>query len=99
VSAPARLSSALVLSLVLWLPSLSACLRGAIELEVAILRYGLAFVLARVGIGILSALMHSYRPEEDDEEEAELFDDPGDVLARRAEDLEAGDTVTGLEVT
>jgi hypothetical protein len=60
MNAAAQLCAALVTALVLWLPSLTACLRGDIGLPNAALRYLAAYVVARIGIGILARLYESY---------------------------------------
>lgn len=56
----AGLAVALVAALVLWLPSLSACLRGDTDLLTAALRYVAAFVAARLGVGIIGHLYEAY---------------------------------------
>lgn len=56
----ARLAVALVAALVLWLPSFSACMRGDIGLPSAALRYLVAFVVARIGVGLLAWLYETY---------------------------------------
>lgn len=56
----AHLSLALVSGLVLWLPTLSATLRGDADLFAAAIRYLVGFVFAWVAIGLLARLIHSY---------------------------------------
>jgi len=56
----ARLSLALVAGLVLWLPTLSATLRGDVDLFEAAIRYLVGFLLARLAVGLLARLIHSY---------------------------------------
>lgn len=56
----ARLSAALLVGLVLWLPSLSASMRGEIDLPEAAMRYLVAFLLARVAVGFLTRLVSTY---------------------------------------
>jgi hypothetical protein len=56
----ARLSVALLLGLVLWLPSLSASMTGQIDLPVAAGRYLVALLLARVAVGLLARLIEAY---------------------------------------
>ena len=62
----ARLSTALLAGLVLWLPTFTATMRGDVELHVAALRYLLAFVLARVAVGCLARLVHTYSAADDE---------------------------------
>lgn len=57
----ATLSISLLVSLVLWLPSLQACLAGELDLLAAALRYAAALVLARVAIGGMTHLWSSYQ--------------------------------------
>jgi hypothetical protein len=63
----ARLSISLLLALVLWLPTLSASLRGDVDLSVAAVRYLLAFLLARVAVGGVAKLLEGYAQPTDDE--------------------------------
>ena len=63
----ARLSVALVTALVLWLPTLAATMRGDIDLIQAAVRYLVAFVLARVAVGGIARLIHSYSVTGDDD--------------------------------
>lgn len=56
-----RLAASLVASLVLWLPSALACLRGDIDLPAAGLRYLAALALAKLTVGLLAHLVASYR--------------------------------------
>lgn len=56
----ARLSAALLLGLVLWLPSLSACMRGAIDLPEAAIRFLVAFGLARLAVAFLHRMLATY---------------------------------------
>jgi hypothetical protein len=54
-------SASLVTSLVLWYPSMQACLRGDLDLTPAALRYLAALTVARVAMNFLARLVHSYR--------------------------------------
>ena len=54
-------SASLVTSLVLWYPSMQACLRGDLDLTPAALRYVAALTVARVAMNFLARLVHSYR--------------------------------------
>jgi hypothetical protein len=53
-------SASLLASLVLWLPSMLACLRGDLDLASAGLRYLGALVLARLVLGGLARLVNGY---------------------------------------
>ena len=69
----ARLSMALLTGLVLWLPTFAATMRGDVELPTAAFRYLLAFLLARVAVGLLARLIHTYSAA-DDEDVAPMTD-------------------------
>jgi hypothetical protein len=80
----ARLSVALIVGLVLWLPSLSASLDGSIELATAAVRFLVAFVFARVAVGCVSWLFQAYsagggQAATDEQRDAEV--------GRRADDV------------
>jgi hypothetical protein len=88
----ARLSVALVLGLVLWYPSLSASLRGEIDLPDAAIRYLVAFLFARVAVAGVSWLLHAYSAG--DEGTGGPTDEPtADGPHRRSDDIS---TVAGL---
>lgn len=57
----ARLSAALVLSLVLWAPFGLAALRSDLDVVQAGLRYVVAFVGCRLAVGSIAHLVASYR--------------------------------------
>lgn len=76
----AQLSTSLLVALGLWLPSLSATLRGDLDLPTACTRYLLAFLLARLAIGGISRLFVTYA--------LASYTDGADVL-----DLGDGETV------
>jgi len=59
--AHARLSAALVLSLVLWAPFGLAALRSELDVVQAGLRYLVAFTGCRLAVGSIAHLMASYR--------------------------------------
>jgi len=54
-------SVSLVTSLVLWYPSMQACLRGDLDLAPAGLRYVVALVVARLATNGLARLVNAYR--------------------------------------
>jgi hypothetical protein len=54
-------SASLVTSLVLWFPSMQACLRGDLDLAPAGLRYLAALAVSRLAIGGLARLVSAYR--------------------------------------
>lgn len=63
MNASARLAVALLAALALWFPSLSACLRGDVGLPDAALRFLAAYIVARIGVGILARLHETYAVE------------------------------------
>jgi hypothetical protein len=54
-------SASLVTSLVLWYPSMQACLRGDLDLTPAALRYLAALAVARIAMNFLARLVNAYR--------------------------------------
>jgi hypothetical protein len=54
-------SLSLLLSLVLWLPSMLAALRGEIDTSTAGLRYLAALLLSRFAVGGVARLLSAYR--------------------------------------
>ena len=54
-------SASLVTSLVLWFPSMQACLRGDLDLSAAGLRYVAALIVARLAVNGLARLVNAYR--------------------------------------
>jgi hypothetical protein len=54
-------SASLVTSLVLWYPSMQACLRGDLELAPAGLRYLAALAVSRLALGFLARLVSAYQ--------------------------------------
>ena len=54
-------SASLVTSLVLWFPSMQACLRGDLDLPAAGLRYVAALVVSRLALNGLARLVTAYR--------------------------------------
>jgi hypothetical protein len=59
-------SASLVTSLVLWFPSMLACLRGDLDLAPAGLRYLAALAVSRLAMGGLARLVAAYRAAHDD---------------------------------
>ena len=53
-------SASLVTSLVLWYPSMQACLRGDLDLTPAALRYLAALTVARIAMSFLARLVNAY---------------------------------------
>lgn len=56
-------SASLVGSLVLWFPSMQACLRGDLDLTPAGLRYLAALTVSRLAMGFLARLVDAYRAQ------------------------------------
>lgn len=54
-------SASLVASLLLWFPSMQACLRGDLDLAPAGLRYVAALTASRLALGFLARLVSAYR--------------------------------------
>jgi len=54
-------SASLVTSLVLWFPSMQACLRGDLDLAPAGLRYLAALAVSRLAMNGLARLVNAYR--------------------------------------
>ena len=54
-------SASLVTSLLLWYPSMQACLRGDLDLAPAGLRYLAALTVSRLAMGGLARLVSAYR--------------------------------------
>lgn len=54
-------SASLVTSLVLWYPSMQACLRGDLDLTPAALRYLAALTVSRLAMNFLARLLNAYR--------------------------------------
>jgi hypothetical protein len=54
-------SASLVASLVLWFPSMQACLRGDLDLTSAGFRYLAALVVSRLAMSGLARLVSAYR--------------------------------------
>ena len=73
-------SASLVTSLLLWFPSMQACLRGDLDLAPAGLRYLAALTVSRLAMGGLARLVSAYRA-------AQPHDQPGaDDPHRRSTD-------------
>ena len=54
-------SASLLVSLVLWLPSMLGALRGELDMPTAGLRYLVALTLSRIAVGGLARLLSAYR--------------------------------------
>lgn len=54
-------SASVVTSLVLWFPSMQACLRGDLDLAPAGLRYLAALTVSRLALSFLNRLVSTYR--------------------------------------
>jgi hypothetical protein len=64
-------SASLVTSLVLWFPSMQACLRGDLDLPPAGLRYLAALLVSRLAMNGLARLVNAYRAAQDPQPPAE----------------------------
>lgn len=75
-----RFTLALLASLGLWWPTLTAALAGDVDVLAAALRWVLAFLVASLAFHVIGSLLHAYAPEEevalDPELLAELDDAP-----------------------
>ena len=60
-------SASLVTSLVLWWPSMQACLRGDLDLVPAALRYLAALVVSRLALNGIARLVNAYRAAQEPE--------------------------------
>ena len=74
-------SASLVTSLVLWFPSMQACLRGDLDLAPAGLRYLAALAVSRLAMNFLARLVNAYRAAQ----HADLRRRPPGPSRRRAE--------------
>jgi hypothetical protein len=80
----ARLAASLLVSVVLAWPAFEACVRGATDLESAVLRWGIAFVGARVAFGVIGRILEAYRVDPSEEAGPEGTD--GDADAQTGHD-------------
>jgi hypothetical protein len=64
-------SATLVSSLLLWYPSMQACLRGDLDLTPAALRYLAALAVSRLAMNFLARLINAYRAPQQPEAPAE----------------------------
>ena len=91
-------SASLVTSLVLWFPSMQACLRGDLDLVPAALRYLAALVVSRLALNGIARLVTVYRAAQEPEAPAE--ESPAPPVAeqtphrRRNDDGSDGDADT-----
>ena len=87
-----RLAASLVVSLLMWLPTVPAALRAHEDPSRLGGRYLLALLVARIGVGIVFRVVKAYTPPEvdaEDEQDAPAVDsDPGEsvLLGRRRVD-------------
>lgn len=92
-----RLALSLVLSLLMWLPTIPSALRVQDQPEMIALRYLLALVVARVCVGLAFRVIRGYAAAvlADDEDEApesepaEADDGQSPALGRRHDDVTA----------
>jgi hypothetical protein len=94
-------SVSLVTSLVLWYPSMQACLRGDLDLAPAGLRYLAALVVARLATNGLARLVNAYRAvQQADAAEDDSPPTPDPVPQRRrgdsGRDTDSGATPTTM---
>lgn len=78
-------SASLVTSLVLWFPSMLACLRGDLDLAPAGLRYVAALTVSRLAMAFLARLVSAYRA-------AQHHEDPPVEHRRRDDRVGEGDS-------
>jgi hypothetical protein len=85
-------SASLVTSLVLWFPSMQACLRGDLDLAPAGLRYVAALVVSRLVMTGIARLVNAYRaaPHHDSPGADALADTESRPAQRRRTDHTAG---------
>ena len=69
-------SASLVTSLVLWFPSMQACLRGDLDLPPAGLRYLAALAVSRLAMNGLARLVNAYRAAQEPHPPAEAVPPP-----------------------
>jgi len=95
VTAALRLAFSLVLSLLLWLPTVPSALANAEDPSRIAIRYLLSLVVARAGVGLVFRLINAYTADEvvEDEPEAEP-EDLATPFGRRRND--AADALTTL---
>ncbi len=83
-------SLSLLVSLVLWLPSVLASLRGELDVSAAGLRYLAALTLSRFAVGGVARLLSAYRSAAAGSPPAEIPSEP-ETPRRRKEDREEVD--------
>jgi hypothetical protein len=82
-------SASLVTSLVLWFPSMQACLRGDLDLTPAALRYLAALVVSRLAMNFLARLVNAYRAAQHADSPS-TGDGPGDGAPKSPSDFDPG---------
>ena len=94
-----RLSFSLVLSLLVWLPTIPSALANAEDPARIAVRYLIALLVSRVGVGIVFRIVNAYHvePEPQPEPEAELDEAVQfDAYGRRREDFAEEPTAEDL---
>lgn len=105
MTAALRLAASLVLSLLMWLPTVPAALTNFEDPARLAGRYLLALLIARIGVGIVFRIIKAYTPPEveaEDEEPAEEDQQPAAYdttpFGRRREDAYATPEPTDQEL-
>ena len=87
-----RLAISLVLSLLLWLPTIPGALVAHEDPARIAARYLLALILSRIGVGLVFRVINAYAsqiPDDEDETEPEANDEPTEaelLFGRRQDD-------------
>lgn len=105
MTAPLRLAASLVVSLLMWLPTVPAALTNSEDPARLGARYLLALLVARIGVGIVFRIVNAYTPPDTEDEELEpeaeaqppAYDD-GPAFGRRREDAFAAPEATDQEL-
>jgi hypothetical protein len=85
-------SASLVTSLVLWFPSMQACLRGDLDLTSAGLRYLAALTVSCLAMKFLARLLNAYRAQAPQQQpDAPATDEPAGLQQRRRADRQPHD--------
>ena len=84
MTAPLRLAASLVVSLLMWLPTVPAALTNSEDPARLGGRYLVALLIARVGVGIVFRIINAYKPAEAEDEEPEAHDEAPPVTDERA---------------
>lgn len=92
-----RLALSLVVSLLLWLPTIPAALAMHDSPETIALRYLLALIVARIGVGVVFRVVRGYAKQvlaAEAESVAESQEDDDDATFGRRQEDQAAETVT-----